>query len=972
MVDLRSLEFQYPTDFRAVFEDIATLIFCMECTLSRGVNRRKNQKGIESDPVEVFVHGERKIYAYQAKYYDASTYLSKHKDDLLKCIHDASKEMVTDLLLFVNKDLPNKKASGEEYGYIQKLNETANNCGITLDWWTNSKIETTLNMPGYENIRDIYFSSADAGTRGIQAFYRDTNKSFSHIEADWSFPTPEPGSYIDPKILADGKEEDLKEYLTSWVQGTEKIMFICGEPGQGKTTLCRKFAVDFYKSGWLSGLVSNVFFFSLNPYQTDAITEKTINIDKLLSWGYRRKKTISCENCKNALVFLDDFDQLFFAIQSQDKLGKETQDGKRERISRLLASFEEEISYFQQESDAHIILLGRTPLQSSFLNTEHFSFLESVSMHQLLPVSSERQIEWIQNHIYYSRKIHNDEIAAKLETYLVNYQRLAREMKEEDEGQQNVISKELLGIPLFFRLAVAEGVLPKSELSLICAVYEKLVNCLDPQNTHAPVFGRGVFVLGEKGYLRAAFNQIAKGIFLESNQEGMEIDFSLESEWNFSFYTRYEGKNRICFLHKSLYYHFLASEIFSWYRGYREEKDFDRLKDNLKYLSWNRIDQTTLDYFREIYLKEIKDANVRSCLQNASLASIKTLDENDGFFFFSDKDEVFDKMRKRVSPSDRANNAIWNILSIGSVVASSLYVKSDWFWKHNLQKIILSNTCLRSATLDFAKLSKARMDGINLSGSSFINANLREADLSRSRTDDLVASFSGADLYKANLDWTDFKGAEFQRTNMADSTCRDATFCEAIFVGSNLRGAVFRGGHLEKADFTQANLEKADFAGASLKKADLTRANLTGADFTGASLEEADLSRADLTRANLKTVTLSHSQLIGDSLVNAVIVNTKLDGANLEGACLDGADCRGANLHMARNLSSITYEGIRVTRTDSELLEAKGLDLSKMKIEDNGDGDNQEWYDERETYYEEEEYLDGEEKDRFNEAEPWR
>jgi hypothetical protein len=71
MADLRMLETNYPKDSRAAFEDLCTLLFCMELGLSHGVNRRINQRGIESDPVRV---GDR-VYAYQAKYYDAVTRL---------------------------------------------------------------------------------------------------------------------------------------------------------------------------------------------------------------------------------------------------------------------------------------------------------------------------------------------------------------------------------------------------------------------------------------------------------------------------------------------------------------------------------------------------------------------------------------------------------------------------------------------------------------------------------------------------------------------------------------------------------------------------------------------------------------------------------------------------------------------------------------------------------------------------------
>lgn len=51
MDELMTLQYNYSKNYREVFEDLATLLFCTQLSLSSGVNRRINQKGIESDPV---------------------------------------------------------------------------------------------------------------------------------------------------------------------------------------------------------------------------------------------------------------------------------------------------------------------------------------------------------------------------------------------------------------------------------------------------------------------------------------------------------------------------------------------------------------------------------------------------------------------------------------------------------------------------------------------------------------------------------------------------------------------------------------------------------------------------------------------------------------------------------------------------------------------------------------------------------
>lgn len=84
MVDLRSLEHRYPLGHRAMFEDLCTQLFRRRLGLTDGasVYRPPNQRGVESEPVEV---GGR-TYAYQVKYFDAETRLRDRKAELLPSI----------------------------------------------------------------------------------------------------------------------------------------------------------------------------------------------------------------------------------------------------------------------------------------------------------------------------------------------------------------------------------------------------------------------------------------------------------------------------------------------------------------------------------------------------------------------------------------------------------------------------------------------------------------------------------------------------------------------------------------------------------------------------------------------------------------------------------------------------------------------------------------------------------------------
>jgi hypothetical protein len=163
MAEIKQIECMYSKDYRKVFEDIANLMFCTELGLEKGVNRRINQRAIESDPVLI----DGKLYAYQAKYYDASTKLSDHKRDLIQCIEGAASRKVTDLFLYINKDMPDTDPdTGEEAGYIREIEDVARRYSVILQWYTLSMIEASLDMPKYAHIKNLYF-----GHGNIKGYY---------------------------------------------------------------------------------------------------------------------------------------------------------------------------------------------------------------------------------------------------------------------------------------------------------------------------------------------------------------------------------------------------------------------------------------------------------------------------------------------------------------------------------------------------------------------------------------------------------------------------------------------------------------------------------------------------------------------------------------------------------------------------------------------------------------------------------
>jgi uncharacterized protein YjbI with pentapeptide repeats len=168
---------------------------------------------------------------------------------------------------------------------------------------------------------------------------------------------------------------------------------------------------------------------------------------------------------------------------------------------------------------------------------------------------------------------------------------------------------------------------------------------------------------------------------------------------------------------------------------------------------------------------------------------------------------------------------------------------------------------IRKASLDGADLSGVDLSETDLSGGVKLRrvdlggANLNHADLTGANLNE--ATLSGADLSGATL-----KGAYLIKANVCDADLSktlsdDCSMGEGNFAGAKLNNASLKGTNLVGANFSSASLESANLEGAILCGAyfidtSLNRANLTGADLSSAYLMRADLRYANLTDANFE------------------------------------------------------------------------------------------------------------------------
>ena len=86
--------------------------------------------------------------------------------------------------------------------------------------------------------------------------------------------------------------------------------------------------------------------------------------------------------------------------------------------------------------------------------------------------------------------------------------------------------------------------------------------------------------------------------------------------------------------------------------------------------------------------------------------------------------------------------------------------------------------------------------------------------------------------------------------------------------GVNLTDANLSGANLSSIELTQADLRGANLSGANLSSAELTQADLRGANLSGANLSSAELTQAFLNEANLRGANLSSAELTQAFLEN--------------------------------------------------------------------------------------------------------
>ena len=698
-----------------------------------------------------------------------------------------------------------------------------------------------------------------------------------------------------------------------------RVLWIVGEPGHGKTSMCLKAVADYVnKKRYLS--TKGVFWFKLNPsYISEMIDNHKLILRCAFSWGItdgERSQKIEPQEIEGSLVLLDGFDELKASLAEFDISNNQ---------------FYTQVNQLANAFNLHIVVTSRTRALEQTENCTEEALQngtgritckysdggsENNPVYLLAPLSDQQQTDWIDGLIR-CRKA-NQINTSELEHYRSKFQSL----------QRNEEIKELLKIPIIVRMVVH--------------------NCYEPKSDNRVWLYRDLFdkTLRRQGKtekqikdLHKVYREIAYKIFVhdgystELNKDEFKnltvsdaylYQYYLHTPWKWKEYgTEKANMYQVAFLHGSFYQYFL-SEFF--YDKLLEVKDISSGENVLRYLWARRLDPYVLENLQ--YLTKKVDYKW----------ILSAIDKTD--CIMSDYASSSES-KECIGNYDKANNTFWNAVSAWNYISQRGDNKEKIRLPERIVKLIskydcsgisLSNVSLCSADLSCADLRAADLRdadirNANLSTADLTFANLKNADLSYANLS--TANLSNADLNNANLSY-----ANLSTANLSAANLNMADLSNADLHDSNMSTAILRHSELQTANLSNANLRYAKMSNANLKAVYLSAADLHYADLHSAKLYSADLSGADLHNANLDSASLSNANLSLADLGKANLSSADLCYADLRSADLSSADLSSADLSSA-NLSSANLNSANLCATN---LSTSNLTAANLRFADLRDG----------------------------------
>ncbi len=219
------------------------------------------------------------------------------------------------------------------------------------------------------------------------------------------------------------------------------------------------------------------------------------------------------------------------------------------------------------------------------------------------------------------------------------------------------------------------------------------------------------------------------------------------------------------------------------------------------------------------------------------------------------------------------SKAVLDGLNLSGYNLSGCNLENTSFIDTNLQSVNLRNANCQNCRFIAANLSYANLDGARLDNADFLTAVVTKISL------------KGLDLRAINLDTFDLRGANLNKTNLSGKKLNGYDLSGCSLIGANLSAVQLQGANLSNTDLTGASLERATLKKANLKGASLTGVIAVGADFREIGGISINLAAADLRGADLASAVLDKADLTG----------VKLAGSHIDGWSVKKVKCKNCS-----------------------------------------------------------------------------
>ncbi|HIV68803.1 MAG TPA: pentapeptide repeat-containing protein [Candidatus Butyricicoccus stercorigallinarum] len=543
--------------------------------------------------------------------------------------------------------------------------------------------------------------------------------------------------YLDAYSEEHPKKKILDE-IESWCEEQRfGVMLVCGEPGHGKTTLCRKAVHEHFMKGAYQNK-RNVFWFRLNPAYSEIIQGGKLVLKNCFGWGIRDlRQPIDRKDCEGGLIFLDGYDELKMQAQG---------------IGLQFSDFVQTVWDYAEELQMHVVITART----RSLAWENHGRLDRELT--LAPLTEEQQDEWIQRRF-------------ELHAYREDFQTL----------RQNEEMQKLLGIPVLFRMIVEARL--EDTASGVVDLYDKLFD---------HTMGRRRLRDQETQEWKEKYERLAYEIYRNDETSTTVDQETFGEEILYLFYLRGGGQYAE-FLHRSFYQYFLARFL---YRELTEVGDVDNAKPFLCFLAERKLDDDVLDDIRQMQQKDkgsVQAAceHVLDAVAQTDAVIIEALEAA------AEGTGARHRLDRCNNMFVNALSLCHIVAQAGGFSVSLSDRVRELLRSYSCEGIHMPDAILEEADLTGANLFGANLSGANFKGARLIGANLIGANLSGAQL--IGAQLSGARLIGADLIGANLNGANLIGANLIGADLIGADLSRADFSGADFSGADFSGADLRCA-----------------------------------------------------------------------------------------------------------------------------------------------------------------------------